>query len=170
MPSPIAEFKQDYYATDGVIVDDPFESGEELERYCTLLEQQLEQLKLDNPLLVQRNVFLERTHESICQALEKEIELKFPALDPTAFADAAVWGGESIKPNLDLLYLSPQQVRTIAQILDQIDTDELSRHFDTSEYEEPDYWLEEFYEEAEALKRCFLEAAEQQQLILSKVI
>lgn len=168
LPSPIDEFKEDYEAIVGIL-DDPFESEAELDFYCTLLKQQLEQLKADDPFLVQRKVYFgTRTDEIIHSFLLEEIKTKFPTLD-AEFSHTAIWGGERIKPRSDLLYLLPDQVSTIANVLNQIGLDELPSHFNDLEYE-PNYWLEECRKTIQDFKTCFADTSERQQVILTKTI
>jgi hypothetical protein len=168
LPSPIDEFRQAYKEM-VEILDDPFESDAELEVYCALLEQQLEQLKADDPSLVQRRVYFDRRiHEQIHSFLLEELKIKFPTLD-AEFAHTAIWGGERIKPTSDLRYLLPDQVSVIANVLSQIELDELLSHFNDLEYE-PNYWLEECRKTIQAFKTCFAETSERQQVILTKII
>lgn len=167
--SPMDEIKQEYKVMGGML-DRPFESKEELEAYCTLLEARLEQLKADDSRLAQRKVRLEgRTYEQIASFLLEELKLKFPALDAAEFTYTAIRGGERIKPESDLCYLLPDQVGAIAHVLCQIEVDELLRHFDASKYD-PDYWLEECRKTIQAFKSCFAETAERRQIILTKII
>jgi hypothetical protein len=168
LPSPIDEFRQDYKEIVGIL-DDPFESEAELEFYCTLLEQQLDQLKSDDPFLVQRKVcFDSRIDEQIHSFLLEELKIKFPILD-AEFAHTAIWGGERIKPTSDLRYLLPDQVSAIANVLSQIGLEQLLSHFNGLEHES-DYWLEECRKTIQAFKTCFAETSERQQVILTKII
>ncbi|MBE9156875.1 hypothetical protein IQ265_08535 [Nodosilinea sp. LEGE 06152] len=168
LSSPIEEFRQDYKAMAGIL-DNPFKSEAELEAYCNLLEQRLEQLKADDPLLVQRKVYFDRrTDEQIYSFLLEELKIKFPTLD-TEFAHTAIWGGERIKLTSDLRYLLPEQVNTIANVLNQVESDELIRHFNSLEYD-PNYWLEECRKTIQDFKTCFAETSKRQQVILTKVI
>lgn len=165
-PSPIEMFKQSY--RDGEVTDSIFESEDDLETYCSLLEQRLEELKTNNPLLVQRKVNLASTvYGQIYDCLLEELKVKFSNLN-AEFASTAMWGGERTKPDSDLLYLSPEQVGAIAHVLNQIEVDEMLRHFDASPYSNDNYWIEECRETIQAFKTCFAEAAEQ--VILTKII
>ncbi|MBD2069599.1 hypothetical protein H6F93_19080 [Leptolyngbya sp. FACHB-671] len=165
-PSPVDELKQDY----GVMKDfwkNGFQSEDELESYCTLLEQSLNQLKADNPYLIHQEVWLDRRmHEQVYSAILQNLEVKFPDLD-AEFAYEAVWGGERIQPGSDLRYLSSNRVRAIAQVLNQIEVNELLHHSDA--FHGDPVSLEEFHKTVQAFKTCFKEAAEREQIILTKV-
>lgn len=168
LPSPMDSFKQNYKATQGSW-GNIFESENEFESYCTLLEHYLEQLKTDDPALVHRKVYFDRrTDEQIYSFLTKELEVKFPALD-FQFSYRAIWGGEQIKSDSDLLYLVAHQVSEIAHVLDQIEVNELLCHFNASEYD-PNYWLEVCRKTIQVFQTCFEEAAERGQVILTKII
>lgn len=166
--SPIDEFKKDRQAMINGLSEsfeelrDPFESEEELEAYCALLEQRLEQLKTDDPSIAQRQVYLDRrTHEQIHSFLLEALAVSFSTLD-AEFAHIAIWGGKQFKPPSELRYLLPDEVNAIAHVLNQIEIDDSM--FDRND------WLEECYETIQAFKTCFAEAAERQQIILTKII
>lgn len=167
-PSPIDEFKHDRQAMKDASnepfaeLHDPFESEEELEAYCALLEQRLEQLKSNDPSIVQRQVYFDRRiDEQIYSFLSKELALKFPTFD-AEFAHTAIWGGQQFKPSSELRYLLPDEVSTIADVLNQIEID--------ASMSDRDDWLDECYETIQAFKTCFVETAERQQIILTKMI
>ncbi|MEA5448522.1 hypothetical protein VB780_08095 [Leptolyngbya sp. CCNP1308] len=168
LPSPIDEFKEDYKAI-AKMLGNPFESEADLEGYCALLEQKLEQLKADEPFLIQRRVHFDtRTDEQIYSFLLEELKIKFPTLD-AEFAHTAIWGGERINPASNLRYFLPDEVNVIANVLSQIELDELLSHFDDLKYDS-NYWLEECRKTIQAFKTCFTETSERQQVILTKTI
>ncbi|MBD1998858.1 hypothetical protein H6G00_19910 [Leptolyngbya sp. FACHB-541] len=170
IPNPIEELKREYqeYGTTENFLNGIFKSEDELESYCILLERFLEQLKASDPSLVHRNIFFDgRIGEQIYKSLKQELKIKFPNLD-AEFARRVVWEGEQIKPGLELLYLNSDQVKAIAQVLHQVEVNELLQHSDT--LQDHPVFLEEFCRTIQEFKTCFKEAADRGQLILTKVI
>lgn len=170
IPNPIEELKQEYqeYGAEENFLDGVFESEDELESYCVLLERFLEQLKASDPSLVHRDIFFDgRIGEQIYKSLKQELKIKFPNLD-AEFARRVVWEGEQIKPGLELLYLNSDQVKAIAQVLNQVEVNELLHH--SNALQDHPVFLEEFCRTIQEFKTCFKEAADQGQIILTKVI
>jgi hypothetical protein len=148
--------------------DGTFESEDELASYCRWFEQFLEQLEADDPFLVARNVELPGwIGQQVHRLLHHELGVKFPALD-AEFARRAVSGGEQLRSDSDLLYLPSEQVREVASVLNQLEMNDLFRRSDALP-REPDS-LEELQRTIQAFKTCFRTAAEQGQVILTKVI
>ncbi|WP_121967846.1 DUF1877 family protein [Leptolyngbya sp. BC1307] len=169
------EFKKDYradFAAFGNSVDDNhflFEPENELDEYCSLLEQSLKLLKLGDPLLAQRKVYLgTRIDEQLHTCLSKALETNYPDVG-AEFSNRAIWGGEWFDSASGLRYLIPEQVGEIARVLLGLEVDELLSHFDSSQYD-PNDWLEDCRAAIQSFKTCFVEAAERQQVILTTVI
>ncbi|NJM98946.1 MAG: DUF1877 family protein [Phormidesmis sp. RL_2_1] len=146
-----------------------FEPTKELDAYCALLRQNLEQIKEDDLLIVQRKAYLRtRIDEQIHSCLSKELEAGAIAVDDS-LVDHAIWGGEQFETVWELRYLDPERVREVAHVLREVDTEQLMNHFDTSTYDLDDR-LEDFRKSSQELKTCFVEAAERGQVILTTII
>lgn len=170
IPNPIEGLKRAYqeYGAIRNFLDGIFKTEAELESYCILLERFLEQLKASDPSLVHRDIFFDgHIGEQIYKSLKQELKIKFPNLD-AEFARRVVWEGEQIKPGLELLYLNSDQVKAIAQVLNQVEVNELLHQNDALQ-DHPGF-LEEFCRTIQEFKTCFNEAAERGQIILTKVI
>lgn len=66
------------------------------------------------------------------------------------FANKVLWGGERLKLDSELVYLMPDQVGAIAQVLHTINIKKLLCYFDTAHYNRAD-WLENCETAAHAL-------------------
>ncbi len=175
----VVEYKQDYRAdypdseSERNYRHFPFEPEHELESYCTRLEQILGPVKLGDPMIAQRKVYLrsridEQIHSCLTAYLTKRPKASFPDLADD-FASNVIWGGERLNSDYELMYLMPDQVGAIAQVLHTINIKELLSYFDTSQYNLAD-WLEDGEAAAHDLKKCFVEAAEKGQIVMTTVI
>lgn len=169
------QFKKDYredYKSFGDSADSEqflFEPTKELDRYCTLLEEKLKQIRENDTAIVRRKVYLRtRISEQIHSCLLKELETSAVDIDDS-LVDRAIYGDQQIATTWELRYLDTEQVKEIAYVLRGIDMDRLINHFDTSTYDIDD-WLEDFQKSSQELKTCFIEAAEREQVMLTTSI
>jgi len=165
------ECKEDYESLENSVDSEHFlfELTKELDKYCALLEQKLEKIRKDDFLILQRRAYFgSRIDEQVHSCLSKELAASAITVD-NSLVDHAIWGGEQFEGVWELRYLAPERVREVAHVLQEIDTEQLINHFDTSTYDLDD-WLEDFCKSSQELKTCFVEAAERGQVILTTII
>ena len=168
------EFKKDYREDYKSFEDSAgsehflFEPTTELDTYCALLEQKLERIRKSDLSIVQRKVCLgSRIDEQVHSCLSKELEVSAIVTDDS-LVDHAIWGNKQLDAVFELSYVDSGRVKDVAHILQEVDTEQLINHFDTSTYDLDD-WLEDFRKSSKELKNCFIEAAKREQVILTTI-